>query len=322
MLIGWPKIDWEDRRVLLAVSGGADSVALLRAMHRLKTGGDGQLLIAHFNHQLRGAASDADERFVVELAGELGVSVTVREHASAISTPAADEESLRNARYQFLQQTAEQLGARYVATAHTADDQVETVLHRILRGTGVAGLSGIPRTRSLGDAVVILRPMLGITRTEVLEYLRSLGQPYCEDASNQNADYTRNRIRHELLPQLAKDFNPAVRESILRLSQLASESQGIVDQLVEELLEDRVQFLSPTNVSVDCSRFGVANQSLVRALLTALWRRQSWPLADMGYREWDRLAEFSVSEHPQSIELPGAVRAHKKGESLLLTRPS
>ncbi|HEX5104177.1 MAG TPA: tRNA lysidine(34) synthetase TilS, partial [Pirellulaceae bacterium] len=192
----WPPDEWRDVTVLVAVSGGADSVALLRGLHQLKAAGEGRLVLAHFNHRLRGAESDADQALVEELARRLGLEAVVGARGrEGEGERGRSEESLRELRYEFLAAAADKVGARFVATAHTADDQVETVLMNVLRGTGLAGLAGIPRVRRLTDAATLIRPLLNVTRAEVLEYLHSLGQSYRDDATNQSADYTRNRVR-------------------------------------------------------------------------------------------------------------------------------
>ena len=168
----WPPIGWHDMRVLLAVSGGADSVAMLHAMARLKTTGNGRLEVAHFNHHLRGQESDADEAFVAGLAAQLGLACHVghaTEHLGAGDRRGSLEAAARTARYDFFRRLAEQQGARYLVTAHTADDQAETILHRIIRGTGINGLAGIHRVRVLSPAVTVMRPMLGVRHSELLE---------------------------------------------------------------------------------------------------------------------------------------------------------
>src|SRR3954468_11588552 len=174
----FPPERWRDVTTLVAVSGGADSVALLCGLAALKQGqGEGRLIAAHFNHQLRGAESDEDEAFVRRLARELTVDIEVgsgdvRGGASGDGLEAA----ARSARYAFLTETARRSGARYVVTAHTADDQVETVLHRILRGTGLGGLAGIPRVRELTPGQALVRPLLSAGRADVTAYLLSLNQ--------------------------------------------------------------------------------------------------------------------------------------------------
>src|SRR5262249_35984615 len=158
--------------------------------------GEGRLILAHFNHRLRGGESDADQAFVEQLASELGLQIVVGRVESDLAAGGSGEGvegAARRARDEFLTAKAGQSGARYVATAHTADDQVETVLFNLLRGTGLAGLAGIPRLRALAEAATIIRPMLDVTRAEVLDYLQLLGKAYRDDSTNRLEEYTRNR---------------------------------------------------------------------------------------------------------------------------------
>jgi len=233
----WPPSDWTDVTVVVAVSGGCDSVALLRAVHAIRTGGLGRICAAHLNHQLRPDA-DEDEQFVVELCRHLSVTCEVG-HVDvgrlAAESGNGIEAAARLARYQFLEQTAGRLGSRFVATAHTADDQAETILHRIVRGTGIRGLSGMARARPLGHATLI-RPLLQVRRAELQTYLDSLGQPYRPDQSNADLRFTRNRIRHDTMPQLCQQYNAEVANALLRLGTLAGEVQELVDDLVEGFL--------------------------------------------------------------------------------------
>ena len=198
----WPPSDWTDVTVVVAVSGGCDSVALLRAVKAIWTGGAGRICAAHLNHQLRPDA-DEDQQFVVELCRRLSVTCEVGQVAvDRLAAESGDgiEAAARKARYHFLEQTAGRLGARFVATAHTADDQAETILHRIIRGTGVRGLSGMAgfgrwdTPRSSGRC--------SVRRTELQSYLDAIGQPYRHDQSNADLRFTRNRIRHQTMPRL------------------------------------------------------------------------------------------------------------------------
>ncbi len=255
----WPLSDWDDVTVVVAVSGGCDSVALLRAMLALKTSGAGRVCAAHLNHQLRPEA-DEDERFVVELCQRLGVKCEVEQ--AAVDQLAARsgnglEAAARMARYRFLQETAGRLGARFVATAHTADDQAETILHRILRGTGIRGLAGMPRARPLGHATLI-RPLLGVRRDELRAYLDALGQPWRHDQSNADLRFTRNRIRHQTMPQLRRHFNAGLTEALLRLGALAGEAQAVVDELVAERLD---RCVTTDGAGGDANRVGRVGRS-------------------------------------------------------------
>lgn len=324
----WPPERWQETTVLLAVSGGVDSVALLRAMQRLKTGGAGRLVVAHFNHGLRGPESGADEAFVADLAGRLGLACEVgRAAPGGMSRHAGDglEAAARAARYRFLTETAGRLGARHVATAHTADDQAETILHRIVRGTGIAGLAGIARARPLAPGIALVRPLLGFRRADLEAYLANLGQDYRIDSSNACLAMTRNRLRLEVLPQLADRCNPGVVDALLRLGSLAGEAQEVIDGLVERLRTQTV-FSEPSGI-VRIARSPLAGQPryLVRELLIAVWRDRQWPLQSMGYAEWDLLADMILGATGQSTiplkrTFPGGVLAEASGDSLRLMR--
>jgi tRNA(Ile)-lysidine synthase len=316
----WPPENWRDVSALVAVSGGADSVALMRGLVECRLPGEGRLVLAHFNHRQRGAESDADEAFVERLAGELGLPFVVgRTDAQG---DGASEESLRAARYEFLKRESGVYGARYVAMAHTADDQVETVLWNVLRGTGLAGLAGIPRIRPLAEATTIVRPLLDVTRADVLDYLAQLQQPFREDASNRSLAYTRNRIRHELLPLLARDYNPHVRQALLRLSNLAGEAD---DELTGRAAQHGEQMIRrvPGGVELmaDPLVLSYLSDYILRTLLQHIWREQQWPLADMSLEKWQQLADLArASGKPPAQNFPGGIRAERNGKALRLTR--
>ncbi len=323
----WPPTDWADVTVLVAVSGGGDSVALLRAMAALKTGGAGRLYAAHLNHRLRPDA-DGDERFVVDLCGRLGLACEVGHvEAGRLAAGGGIETAARSARYRFLEETAGRLGARFVVTAHTADDQAETILQRIIRGTGVRGLSGMARARPLGDAVLI-RPLLSVRRADLTAYLDAIRQPCRHDLSNVDPRFTRNRIRHQLLPRLERHFNTEVVQSLLRLGVLAGEAQEVIDELVDELVDRCVAMPAPNEVRVNLLRLAdnggadilvchrepggggrqeclphqegrerllPGSRYLVRELLMAAWRRAGWPMQSMGMRKWEELCDLASS---------------------------
>ena len=206
-------------RVLAAVSGGADSVALLHVLIEIAPRLGATLAgVAHLNHKQRGAASDDDERFVARLAAEHGLTFHCAE-AGALEGNL--EQAMRDARRDFFTRLIREGAADRVALAHTRDDQAETVLFRVLRGSGLSGLAGIhPVT---GDGLI--RPLLDVTRAEIEEFLHSRGVEWREDATNRDPRFARNRIRHELLPQLARDWNPKIVDALAQLGDLAWEEE-------------------------------------------------------------------------------------------------
>jgi tRNA(Ile)-lysidine synthase len=215
------------QRILCAVSGGPDSIALLLIMLRLREHYGFEVLTAHFDHQLR-PDSRGDLEFVRDLCRDLGVECVTGEgdvRARATEARSGIEATARDMRYGFLNFVAGNVHADRIATGHTRDDQVETVLHRILRGTGVRGLRGIaPRAPSPGaGAVDVIRPLLRLTRADVLDVCAEAGITPRLDASNASADYTRNRLRHELLPAIAT-IEPGAPRKLLELAESAREA--------------------------------------------------------------------------------------------------
>ncbi len=329
----WPPDRWREVSVLVAVSGGPDSVALLTAAAHLakQIPGPGRLIAAHYNHRLRPTAQ-RDEDFVRQLCRQLAIPLEVGT-AEAGASPA--EEATRSARYAFLQSTAERLGARYVALGHTADDQAETVLHRILRGTGLKGLSGMPRARSLGEAASLIRPLLACRRADVLAYLASLQQDYCHDETNDALHYTRNRIRGELLPLLEAHYNPEVRTALLRLAELAGEASEVIDVLAADLLTRHVPRspaatgTRPAQVTIACDGLERAPMHVVCEMFVLLWTQLGWPQQGMNRAHWQQLAAaaqalFTPQSPPagQRFHLPGAIEALRQGDQLTLLRAS
>lgn len=322
--IAWPASEWRDLHVALAVSGGADSVALLRLMHSAKAraGGSGRLFVVHLNHGIREAA-DEDAAWLDRLCNELGIPCEIgTADVAGLAARQGDglEAAARTARYEFMQHAAERLGARFVATAHIADDQVETVLHRILRGTGVAGLAGIPRSRPLGTAVQLIRPMLGLWRTDIESYLAQIGQDYRVDATNTDPRHTRNRLRHELLPLIRAKFNPDVDAALTRLADQAGDAQRVLNDLADQLVR-RAMKVSPAGLELDCSQLAAENPLLVREACKLAWTSAEWPLQDMGYDEW-QLLETLIAAPPanDALSLPGRIRAVRSGNLLQISQ--
>ena len=224
--------------VLVAVSGGPDSLALLHALYTLRGElGISELAVAHFDHGLRAEQSAAEAAFVNEFSHSLGLKCFVEAAApgSIASTNRGSlQESARDARYRFLDRIADDIGARFIATAHHRDDQVETILINILRGTGIDGLRGIPRQNGR-----YIRPLLDVDRAAIEAYCAEHTlTPRREPTNDDPSHYLRNRIRLELLPLLERDYHPAVRDSLLRLSDIAAVESAYLDEAARSALAD------------------------------------------------------------------------------------
>jgi len=225
-------------RVGVAASGGADSVALLRWLEDVREELGVSLAVLHFNHQLRGAQSDADEKFVASLAAARGfeflagrgdVATEAREHGWNL------EDAARRMRYAFFESAVRVGKVTCVAVAHTADDQAETVLARMIRGTGPAGLAAIYPVKGH-----VVRPLLEVRRAELREYLEGCGQSWHEDASNLDTTRLRARLRHQLLPVIERDLQPAIVEHLSRMAQMAREDEAFWVSLIAERLRTLV----------------------------------------------------------------------------------
>ncbi len=221
--------------VLVAVSGGVDSMALLHLLHGLSVTRGWRLVVAHFNHQLRGRSSDADERLVRREAARLGVRVRVGNgdvRAAAKREGISIEMAARRLRHEFLARAARATRARVIALAHHADDQVELFFLRLLRGAGSDGLAGMrwSNPSPMDARVTLVRPLLEVSKAALEKFARSEGIRWREDATNRSTDMLRNRVRHELLPLLVKNYQPALGRVVSRtMALLGSEAECMED---------------------------------------------------------------------------------------------
>lgn len=220
--------------VLCAVSGGKDSMCLLGMLSELAPTYGFELRCAHFDHKLRGEESDRDRAFVEAYCKERGIPCYVgfadvsgyaKENGLGI------EEAARTLRYAFLEKTAEDIGAEHIATAHTADDNAETLILNLVRGSGLKGLCGIPPVRGK-----IIRPLLQTTGAEVLKYLEEKGIPHVEDSTNEKDDYARNRLRHRVVPELER-LNKGFDENLIRCLELLREDEEFLASLAQEFID-------------------------------------------------------------------------------------
>lgn len=309
--------------VIVAVSGGGDSVALVRIVAALAPELALRPVVAHLNHGARGAESEADAAFTHELAGALGLPC---EHGRwSADRRAHFEADARRARLGWLTGVARRHGARAVLLGHTRDDQAETILHRIVRGTGPRGLSGIPGRRPLTPAIDLVRPLLAVSRAELRAYLEALGQPWREDRTNHDTRQTRARIRHDLLPRLTADFNPRVVEALVRLGRLAAAEGRARDRrlgrLVRAARPEPGPGDSPDSISLPLDRIGALGTAERAEALRLAWRAAGLPERAMTARHWQRLATLAgrgVAD--RLLPLPGVLVSRQGGVLHLIRR--
>ncbi len=325
-------------RAGVAVSGGADSVGLLRLLETLRSRLGITLLVIHFDHCLRGAESDADAEFVVELAHTLGVECVI-ERGDVLAAASKNKWNLEDAgrrlRYAFFERLVAEGKANRIAVAHTEDDQAETVLAHLLRGTGPTGLAGIHP-----EAGSIIRPLLGERRQALRQYLQEIGQGWRNDSTNLDVRRVRARVRERLLPMLERDFTNHVTHRLATLAELARDEQAFWKALVEDRLETFVHrdegklsiaivdMLAPIGALVQRSA-GTRGQkeqwqrALTERLVRRLYEDAHGTRLGLGLRHVKQVIHLaSESASGSRVELPGDVAVEREFDELTFSRVS
>lgn len=297
-------------KVLLAVSGGPDSLALAVGWSQLAEDRGDKLAIAHFDHQLR-PQSREDAARVADFAARCQCPFFLGTPPQPLAAMGSLEASARAVRYQFLARRALQWGADFVATGHTANDQVETVLHALVRGTGPRGLGGMPAQRILEQHLLLIRPLLNLPRSLVETFLAEVGEVACNDESNGDPAFTRNRIRNELLPLLRTRFNPRVEEAILRLTNLVQEQNDTLAMWGRAVLNNAVTVQTLHAVVISIEPLVDVPRLIVTEVFRHLWRNLSWPQRHMGQEEWHSLAAMVHDPAVKARDLPDGLRVER-----------
>ncbi len=314
-------------KLLVAVSGGPDSVCLLLLLTRLQDELDLQLHIAHLNHKLRGLESDDDAKYVTQLAQKLELPVTAgerdvveyrREHGGTV------EEAAREVRYAFLAETARSVGADAVAAGHTTDDNIETILLHLIRGTGTRGLRGLQpkiQWQSSDGSIDIVRPLLEVNRQETLDYCLKRGYKPRLDPTNQSLVPLRNRIRHQLIP-LLEGYNSEVGEALLRTARIAGDELDFLDAAADELW-GKIAEKQGNTVILDKKGFVRLPKALQRHLLRQAIDRTAGSLKDIETRHIEGILEATNLQAGKRIHLPdGLIFVVEYDRFLLAREPS
>jgi tRNA(Ile)-lysidine synthase len=312
-------------KVLLAVSGGADSTALLYAMQALKTENilNADFACAHINHQLRGDESDGDEEFVAAQARKLNLLITIRRlnvadfaHKNKLSI----ETAARKLRIESLLNIAKVNNCDRIATAHQKNDNAETVLQRLARGTGFRGLCGIWPMRGFDGGVSFIRPLLCVGRDEIIDYLKKRNLKWRIDRTNQDCKYRRNFIRHRLLPQLQQKFDGSVAEELFELSQRMRKFYSLVCSCADKLWP-KLADCTGERVVLDLKGFSgqpkPVKVELVRRSLTAIGSGEG----DLTQRHYEKILELAQQNvGGKKIELPDGFIVYREYRNLIFSR--
>jgi tRNA(Ile)-lysidine synthase len=299
-------------RVLAAVSGGADSTALLYLLYALAPGLGITLAVAHLNHGLRGRAADADARFVEGLAGRLELEF----HGDRIRLDASRgsiEERGRRARYAFFDRVADRYGYTKITLGHHMDDNAEAVLLHLLRGSGIRGLSGIPPVR--GKRIV--RPLIEVRRAEIIAFLREHRISYVQDASNADLRFDRNKVRQSLIPFLQQHFNSNVTAVLHRTADLCRQEEKWLQAHLAPVLDEAVESLDPQCMALRCHRLAAEPLAVQRRLLRDAVRRWRGSLKRIGVDHIDALIGL-LAPHAEGkrLSLPNRIGAERVGPHL------
>ncbi len=310
-------------RVLVALSGGPDSVALLYALLAIQSEFGLKLYVAHLNHKLRGTESDQDEKFVKKLASRLKLkfySKRIDVKKEAKRKKVSIEQGAREIRYRYLQKLANQIKADKIAIGHQADDQAETFLMRLLRGAGAAGLSGIPAKRGK-----IIRPLIQIKREEIEKFLKANKISYRLDSSNYLTDFFRNKIRLSLLPKIKEGFNPKIIDVLNRTADIISLQQEYIEKICEQILQDtdvtrrsRRRWGRKNKLILDLKKFVGYDVCLQREMIRLCVRELKGDLNQLAFESVDRASNLiHRKKSGKKVKLVNKVWMEVSGEKIV-----
>lgn len=306
--------------ILVAVSGGPDSVALLRVLVTLKDKLEIKKLgVAHLNHCLRGSASDSDAEFVKSISKVLGLSFYLaRENVKQYQKKhrLSLEEAAREVRYSFLKEIAAKEAFNKIALGHNSDENAELVFIQLLRGSGALGMAGIPPVREN-----IVRPLIHIQKTAILDYLSEKKQPYIVDMSNTDTKFLRNRIRHTLIPELKKFYNPNIIDTINRFSSIMRSEEVWIDSIIEPLFDDILFYTKADEIALDVSKLKTLHVAAKRRVVRRAIKEVNLDLRGIALIHMDAAIEMLEKDSaPKSIDLPNKIRIYRSENKLVIKK--
>lgn len=303
-------------RVLVGVSGGPDSVALLHFLFSLRGEFDLSLHVAHLNHQFRAREAELDARYVELLAQHLGVPCTIETFdipAFISQKGLSPENGARRVRYNFFDRVSGKIGATKVALGHTADDQTETILMRLIRGSGSEGLMGILPVRDR-----VIHPLIEVTKEEVKAYLKEHNLSSRLDASNLKPIYLRNKIRLKLLPLLAEEYNPSIRATLLRTAQILGQDNDYFKEATREALRSVLKGREAKKVTLDLNKFRLLHKAIQRRILREAVALVKGDVLNIGMGHIDDILGLIRTKGSARIDLPDGLVVVKEYEELYI----
>lgn len=306
------KILTDGDSVLLGVSGGADSICLLSILNQLKTELNLHLSVVHINHHIRGGEADKDALFVKSVCSKMGIDFRLKEidvKQLAVHTATSEEEAGRNARYEIFYRIAEEIGANRIAVAHNLNDNSETILFHLFRGTGIRGLTGIPVQRDM-----IIRPLLCCSREEIEHYLLTNKIKYRVDSTNHDTKYSRNKIRLELLPYIRENINEKAEYNIVNAAKNLN--------MVNDYMEQQIKEASRQYVKGDTllgEGFGI-HEALLCGVIRLLIKKECGKLKDITHKHIDAVIALKDMPVSKKVNLPYGLTAERTYEGIKVTQ--
>ncbi len=314
----------KDYRIVLAVSGGVDSVVMMDCMAHLSEKIGFRIYVAHFNHTLRGKESDLDVDFVKNLSKQYNLQF-ITSSGNVKSYSQKNNLSIENAarilRYNFFERTSRNLEADLLATAHTSDDSVETFFINLLRGSGLTGLSGIPETRKFVKNVQIIRPLLNFSKNEIKKYAEFRKLEWREDETNILLNYTRNKVRLELIPKLKEEFNPSIEEAILRTAKLIYGADSVIHGLVKKYMTPVISDVTTDKISIKIPILQTHSEFMQGEIIQSLWMKY-FRLQPLSLNAVDRILSLCEKQTGTQIEIGAGFIALRDRNLIIITRNS
>ncbi|MFO7667873.1 MAG: tRNA lysidine(34) synthetase TilS [Desulfobacterales bacterium] len=311
--------------VLIGVSGGADSVALVHVMEEIAPIFSVKLGIAHLNHSLRGNESDTDAGFVVSLSEKLNLPCyTAKEDIIAYKKKhgLSIEEAGRRVRYSFFENIAQMEGFNKIALGHTSDDNAELILMYLIRGSGPLGISGIPPVRGVYDSkLLIIRPFIKTARFDIIKYISSNGLSHVVDKSNMDMKYLRNKIRNDLIPELKQNYNPKIVDTINRLASIMRSEDEWIENELEPVLKKCTMFEEINRIVLSISGINTLHPAVKRRIARSAIRKVKGDSRRLGYSHIELLmAQLIYDSDSWSLDLPDRIRITRAGKKLIVSK--